>query len=1109
MDEPDWEDAFEAGLADDMAALHELEAEQEKALRAGQSDILTAPPLNASTRRVPLMFEEEDDDDAAGVDEPATVNPPPASDQFSSSPSHVTSPSLRPKPSPRRIEYTSIRLPQLTPISHPASETQSTAFSLADSSDEEDDLRAQRVARKQIGTSADGKGDKRSPEVPAKRGADDILPEDQARSKKFAVDAVDWSTSERVQPVTPTHRAIPSLIPSLSSAKYPLPDAADGQSTLLFDRQMDGPSLFPAGDADNGSLSNPMESFITSAPKRRRTGANLPDVGTSKSFRLDSQFSEHNLSNPHKPAPDFQKLSRNFTVRPLDTYNIITGCSSSGKRLYFPKKNLTTIGGGKSIISSSIENKRGTLLGKSIYQMMDEVDAERKAAAQEEATRAMLVEEYGKAGEVLNLDPDAGDEDLGKGEEGKVNQLWVDKYRPTMYMDLVGDERINRELLNWVKAWDHCVFKKAKRKDDGKGKSKPGWQKDGWQKEKGNFNQHYKDPYDRPEKKILLLSGPPGLGKTTLAHVAAHHAGYNVVEINASDDRTGDALKNKLMGALESQSVMGNKRPSLVVIDEIDGASAGGSGDNNFMKMLLDVVNGDSKARVLKHKGQSKKTEGKPLLRPVICICNDFYAPVLRPLRHLAQTYTFREPSLQLVARRLHEICRWEGLKADNRALTALCESTEGDIRSCLNTLQFFKNRGKEVTLHNVGAADVGHKDVKKGLFQVLEGLFVVPEERARRKMAAGGSGGDAEKYIPRLLDLVTSNGEYEKLMQGCFETYLRTKIFDTVLSSGKTKIVRACDWMGFWDKLESGVWKRGHHELQAYFAWPVLSFYGLFASARRVKVEFPRVEHEVTTQTMANRNILINLASGMPPILRRNWANAEQLMVELAPYLLRILSPELRPVNIQLVKPAERVVLDRLVEIMCTFGVRFVQEKSEEGQYVYRLDPPIDVLVSGLGNSFSTGTMSSRRVLNAPYAVRQLIAQEIDKELIRRAEAAANARNPVREKEKGLEGKSENEDDGVFVAPAPVQKRAVLSKPVVALTPKVVEEEKPALDFFGRPIVVKDEGDGDATSGGKKALKSAGARAQASVGIRRVVFKFNEGFSNAVRKPVYVRDLL
>ena len=41
------------------------------------------------------------------------------------------------------------------------------------------------------------------------------------------------------------------------------------------------------------------------------------------------------------------------------------------------------------------------------------------------------------------------------------------------------------------------------------------------------------------------MYGPPGLGKTTLAHVVANHAGYNVVEINASDDR--EYSSNKIL----------------------------------------------------------------------------------------------------------------------------------------------------------------------------------------------------------------------------------------------------------------------------------------------------------------------------------------------------------------------------------------------------------------------------------------------------------------------------------------------------------------------------------------------------------------------------------
>lgn len=46
-----------------------------------------------------------------------------------------------------------------------------------------------------------------------------------------------------------------------------------------------------------------------------------------------------------------------------------------------------------------------------------------------------------------------------------------------------------------------------------------------------------------PIHRIALLCGPPGLGKTTLAHIVAKHAGYNVVEINASDDRGRDTFR--------------------------------------------------------------------------------------------------------------------------------------------------------------------------------------------------------------------------------------------------------------------------------------------------------------------------------------------------------------------------------------------------------------------------------------------------------------------------------------------------------------------------------------------------------------------------------------
>lgn len=42
--------------------------------------------------------------------------------------------------------------------------------------------------------------------------------------------------------------------------------------------------------------------------------------------------------------------------------------------------------------------------------------------------------------------------------------LWVDRYRPQRYLDLLGDDRIHREVMAWVKEWDYCVYGKKKGK---------------------------------------------------------------------------------------------------------------------------------------------------------------------------------------------------------------------------------------------------------------------------------------------------------------------------------------------------------------------------------------------------------------------------------------------------------------------------------------------------------------------------------------------------------------------------------------------------------------------------------------------------------------------
>lgn len=64
------------------------------------------------------------------------------------------------------------------------------------------------------------------------------------------------------------------------------------------------------------------------------------------------------------------------------------------------------------------------------------------------------------------------------------DELWVDRYRPLQYTDLLGDDRVHREVMAWVKEWDYCVF--------GKSKGKQRMMEDGQQ-----F-----DEYRRPREKV-------------------------------------------------------------------------------------------------------------------------------------------------------------------------------------------------------------------------------------------------------------------------------------------------------------------------------------------------------------------------------------------------------------------------------------------------------------------------------------------------------------------------------------------------------------------------------------------------------------------------------
>lgn len=81
-----------------------------------------------------------------------------------------------------------------------------------------------------------------------------------------------------------------------------------------------------------------------------------------------------------------------------------------------------------------------------------------------------------------------------------------------------------------------------------------------------------RDEHGRPMQKIALLWGSPGLGKTTLAHMIARQAGYNVRELNASDDRNLEAFKVILEDSTQmsswSEQNVNVRKPNCIVFGQ-------------------------------------------------------------------------------------------------------------------------------------------------------------------------------------------------------------------------------------------------------------------------------------------------------------------------------------------------------------------------------------------------------------------------------------------------------------------------------------------------------------------------------------------------------------
>lgn len=305
-----------------------------------------------------------------------------------------------------------------------------------------------------------------------------------------------------------------------------------------------------------------------------------------------------------------------------------------------------------------------------------------------------------------------------------LSQLWTTKYAPTQLSHICGNkanvERIQSWLRNWPKARKYDF---QKRGADGMG---------GY--------------------RAIIISGPPGIGKTTAAHLAAKLEGYDVIESNASDTRSKKLVEDGVMDVLNNTSLLGffagdgkkveaSKKNIVLIMDEVDGMSAGDRGGVGALAKLC------------------RKTDV-----PLILICNDRRLPKMKPFDHVAFDIKFQRPTVDQIRSRVMTICHREGLKMSPQVVNALIEGSGKDIRQIINMLSTAKLDQTSMDF-----------DQTKAMTKAWEKHVVLKPWDICQQLIGGGMFSPASKAtLNDKIELYFNDHEFSFLM--IQENYLRSK---------------------------------------------------------------------------------------------------------------------------------------------------------------------------------------------------------------------------------------------------------------------------------------------------------------------------------------------
>lgn len=197
----------------------------------------------------------------------------------------------------------------------------------------------------------------------------------------------------------------------------------------------------------------------------------------------------------------------------------------------------------------------------------------------------------------------------------------------------------------------------------------------------------------------IIVSGPPGCGKTTSIWALARellgsHLKEACLELNASDDRGIDVVRNKIKTFAQTKVSLPEGRHKIIILDEADSMT---DGAQQALRRTMEVYSRTTRFALACN--QSEK--------------------IIEPIQSRCAILRFSKLSDEELAKRLLQVCDYERVCYDNSGMDALIFTAQGDMRQALNNLQCTVAGFENVTSENVfKVCDEPHPEMIKHMIE-------------------------------------------------------------------------------------------------------------------------------------------------------------------------------------------------------------------------------------------------------------------------------------------------------------------------------------------------------------------------------------------------------